>query len=250
MPQNRPPVVAIVGARRCTKYGEDMAYRAAYDLASHGFVIVSGMAYGIDARAHRGCLDAGGVTIAVLGTAADKLYPRSNFGLAQRILEKGAIISEYPPGFETKAYCFVERNRIVSGLADAILVVEAANHSGTFSTYDYAAKQGKDAFAVPADVTRPMSAGTNEMLRAGAHPYIDASDILNFYGIESKKTERDLSDLNETEREVYRLIAAGIGDADTIVEKLGISAVDFNCAITTLELSDYVIRLDQTWAVR
>ena len=91
---------------------------------------------------------------------------------------------------------------------------------------------------------------TDEMLRAGAHPYIDASDILNFYGIESKKTERDLSGLNETEREVYRLIASGIGDADTIVEKLGISAVDFNCAITTLELSDYVIRFDQTWAAR
>ena len=249
MPKTRPPVVAIVGARRCTKYGENIAYNAAYELARHGFVVVSGMAYGIDACAHRGCLDAGGTTIAVLGTAIDNLYPRCNFGLAQRILEKGAIISEYEPGAVTKAYNFQVRNRIVSGLADAVLVVEAALGSGTFGTYDAALKQGKELYAVPADITRPMSAGTNEMLRSAAHPYIDASDILLRFGIKNQKVDRDLSSLSKLERDVYRLIEAEICDADTIVEKLNIGVVDFNCAITTLELGGYVAQQEQSWVV-
>lgn len=239
--------MAIVGARRCTKYGETIAYQAAYDLASRGVIIVSGMAYGIDACAHRGCIDAGGVTIAVLGTAIDQLYPRSNFGLAQRILEKGAILSEYPPGMETRAYNFQIRNRIVAGLADAVLIVEAAPNSGTFGTYDFALKQGKDIFAVPADITRPMSAGTNEMLRQAAHPYLDVSDILARLGIDYKKPERDLSSLTEIEQSIYALIKSGVKNADDIVERLNISAVDFNCAITTLELDNYVVPVGQGW---
>lgn len=250
MPEKRPPVVSIVGARRCTKYGEEIAYRAAYELAKHGVVIVSGMAYGIDACAHRGCLDAGGVTVAVLGTAIDNLYPRSNFGLSQRILEKGAIISEYAPGFETRAYNFQIRNRIVSGLADAVLIVEAAPGSGTFGTYDFALKQGKEIFAVPADITRPMSAGANEMLRNAAHPYLDASDILSRLGIGYVAEERDLSSLSKIEQEVYKLILEGVKDADEIVERLDISAVDFNCAITTLEMEDFVVPLGQGWGPR
>ena len=240
--------MAIVGARRCTKYGEDIAYRAAYELASHGVIIVSGMAYGIDACAHRGCLDAGGTTIAVLGTAIDNLYPRSNFGLAQRILEKGAILSEYGPGFETRAYNFQVRNRIVSGLADAVLIVEAALGSGTFGTYDFALKQGKDIFAVPADITRPMSAGTNEMLRQAANPYLDASDILLRFGMLHHKPERDLSNLSDAERKIYLLIRDGVKDADEIVARLNLSVVDFNCAITTLELDNYVVPIGQGWA--
>ncbi len=242
--------MAIVGARRCTKYGENIAYKAAFELAEHGVIIVSGMAYGIDACAHRGCLDAGGTTIAVLGTAIDNIYPRSNFGLAQRILEKGAIISEYEPGSETRAYNFQVRNRIVSGLADAVLVVEAALGSGTFGTYNYALKQGKEIFAVPADITRPMSAGTNEMLREAAHPFLDASDIFTCLGLKWQKVERDLSALSELERNVYRLIANGVREADEIVTRLDISAVDFNCAITTLELGEYVVPIGQGWASR
>ena len=214
--------MAIVGARRCTKYGEDIAYRAAYELASHGVIIVSGMAYGIDACAHRGCLDAGGTTIAVLGTAIDNLYPRSNFGLAQRILEKGAILSEYGPGFETRAYNFQVRNRIVSGLADVVLIVEAALGSGTFGTYDFALKQGKDIFAVP--------------------------DILFRFGMSHCKPERDLSNLSDAERKIYLLIKDGVRDADEIVARLNLSVVDFNCAITTLELDNYVVPIGQGWA--
>ena len=142
----RPPVVAIVGSRRCTPYGENIAYHAAYELGKHGVIVVSGLAYGIDSCAHRGCLDAGGITLAVLGTAISQIYPRRNCGLAKRILEKGAILSEYAPDTETKAYFFQVRNRIVSGLADTVLVVEASKNSGTRGTYDYAVKQGKNIF--------------------------------------------------------------------------------------------------------
>lgn len=251
LPDPRPPVVAIVGARRCTQYGEEAAYRAAYDLAKKGVVIVSGMAYGIDACAHRGCLDAGGVTVAVLGTPIDKIYPRGNASLAKRILERGAIISEYAPGFPTKAYCFQERNRIVSGLADFLLVIEASRQSGTKGTFDMACKQGKEVFVLPGDITRPMSAGSNEMLRAGAHPYLDSSDILIRYGDGLHESlGPDLSALNELEHKVYAAIKVGYDNADDIVKALDISACDFNIAVTTLELYDLVSLQGNNWVAK
>lgn len=251
LPDPRPPVVAIVGARRCAKYGEEAAYRAAYDLAKKGVVIVSGMAYGIDAAAHRGCLDAGGVTVAVLGTPIDQLYPRGNYSLAQRILERGAIISEYAPGFPTKAYCFQERNRIVSGLADVLLVVEASRQSGTRGTYDMACRQGKDVYVLPGDITRPMSAGSNEMLRQGAFPYLDASDILIRFGDGlHAQFGPDLSALNELERKVYAAIRVGYDTADDIIEALDISVMDFNIAVTTLELYDLISLHGDNWVAK
>ncbi len=251
LPDPRPPVVAIVGARRCTKYGEEAAYRAAYDLAKKGVVIVSGLAYGIDACAHRGCLDAGGVTVAVLGTPIDQIYPRGNAGLAKRILERGAIMSEYAPGFPTKAYCFQERNRIVSGLADFLLVIEASRQSGTKGTFNIACKQGKETFVLPGDITRPMSAGSNEMLRAGAHPFLDASDILIRYGDGLHQAlGADLSGLNELERKVYAAIEVGYDCADDIIAALNISVVDFNIAITTLECYDLITLQGDNWVIK
>lgn len=242
--------MAIVGARRCTCYGENIAYKAAYELAKRGIVIVSGLAYGIDACAHRGCLDAGGTTIAVLGTAINQIYPRSNCALAERILEKGAIISEYPPDAETRAYNFQVRNRIVAGLADAVLVVEASSHSGTQGTYEMAIKEGKDVFAVPADITRPMSAGTNDMIRDGALPFLDETDILFRLGYSfSNEDELDLSGLSLLEQKVYLAIKCGFQYPDDIVENLDISIVDFNQAITTLELYGYVVRQGQLWTI-
>ncbi|MBP5634672.1 DNA-protecting protein DprA, partial [Candidatus Saccharibacteria bacterium] len=222
-----------------------------YDLAKKGVVIVSGLAYGIDACAHRGCLDAGGVTVAVLGTPIDQIYPRGNAGLAKRILERGAIISEYAPGFPTKAYCFQERNRIVSGLADFLLVIEASRQSGTKGTFNIACKQGKETFVLPGDVTRPMSAGSNEMLRAGAHPFLDASDILIRYGDGLHQAlGADLSGLNELERKVYAAIEVGYDCADDIIAALNISVVDFNIAITTLECYDLITLQGDNWVIK
>ena len=240
IPSSRPPVVAIVGARHSTEYGEDIAYRAAYELAKREVIIVSGMAYGIDSCAHRGCLDAGGTTIAVLGTSIDKIYPQSNRELAERIIKKGAIISEYAPGFPTKAYCFQARNRIVSGLADVVLIVEASKKSGTQGTFEFALKQGKDVFAVPGDITRPMSAGTNEMLKV-ANPYTDVSDILISLGLYSGlNNELQLDGLSDIERKVYLAIRESGGNYEAAAKIVAIPAEDFSRAVTMLEMNGYL----------
>jgi len=126
-PTDRPPVIAIVGSRKPTSYGKEITYRFAYDLAKRGIIIISGLALGIDSIAHRAAIDAGGITIAILASGLDKIYPASNKQLANLIIEKGgAIVSEYEPGVEPRDYRFLERNRIVSGLSDAVLVTEAA----------------------------------------------------------------------------------------------------------------------------
>lgn len=242
--------MAIVGSRRCTPYGENIAYRAAYELGKRGVIIISGLAYGIDSCAHRGCLDAGGITMAVLGTAINNIYPRRNYGLAERILEKGAILSEYAPDTEARAYNFQIRNRIVSGLADAVLIVEASTHSGTKGTYNFAASQGKDIFAVPGDLSRPMSAGANEILRDGANPYLDYTDILVSLGLkDSEQSERDISHLLPVAQDVYRAIKSGVHHPDKIIEKLDIGVMDFNVAVTTLELDDLIVQDGAGWTI-
>ncbi len=181
-PKNRKTrkVVSIVGSRASTSYGEQIAYDAAKLLAENGVVIVSGLAYGIDAAAHRGCLDGGGETVAVLGTPIDAIYPRCNQSLAERMLvHGGAIISEYAPGDPVCRGNFTYRNRIVSGLADVLLVVEASSHSGTISTVNYALEQGRDIFAVPGDIDRENSVGTNRLIMDGAKVYLGAKEFLD-----------------------------------------------------------------------
>ena len=247
IPEARSPVVAIVGARRSTSYGEDIAYHAAYELAKRGVIIVSGMAYGIDSCAHRGCLDAGGKTIAVLGTSIDRIYPQGNHSLARRILEKGAIISEYAPGFPTKAYCFQMRNRIISGLSDLVLIVEAAKKSGTQGTFEYAIMQGKNVFAVPGDITRPMSAGTNTMLKT-ANPYTDISDILSAIGLRMKD-DHTPDGLADDERRVLLAMRSSHGDVGDAISKSGLSPIDFSRAMTRLELGGHIVLKEGGWTL-
>lgn len=178
--RNARKVVSIVGSRASTPYGEQIAYDAAKLLAEHGVIIVSGLAYGIDAAAHRGCLAGGGETVAVLGTPIDAIYPRCNLGLAERMLANGgAIISEYAPGDPVCRGNFTYRNRIVSGLADVLLVVEASEHSGTISTVNYALEQGRDIYAVPGDIDRQNSVGTNLLILDGANIFLGAEEFLD-----------------------------------------------------------------------
>lgn len=237
----RPKVVSIVGSRRCTRYGEAIAYKTAYELAEKGIMIVSGMAYGIDAFAHRGCLDAGGTTIAVLGTPIDYIYPASNRSLAERILQKGGILSEYAPGTQTRNWHFLERNRIVSGLADALLIVEASDHSGTLTTASLALDQGKDVFVVPGDITRPMSVGCNRLISQGAQVFTELNDILSIVAPEKlKHSSPQLEALSEIERSIWQQIKDGIVDGDEIMENLKIDVSDFNQAIMSLELKRYI----------
>ena len=185
--------VAIVGARSCSPYGSQVARTCARQLAAAGLVVISGLARGIDGEAHRGALEAGGVTVAVLGCGVDRDYPASHRELAARVGERGLIVSEYAPGVEPAPWRFPARNRIVAGLARATVVVEARERSGALITADFALEQGREVFAVPGEITSTLSTGTNALLGLGATPYTSPQDVLDALGLESAaKPEPDL----------------------------------------------------------
>ncbi len=173
------PMIAVVGSRKPTAYGEDITYRITKDLALAGLTIVSGLAYGIDAIAHRATLDAGGTTIAVLGSSLDNLYPASHRSLAQDIVKcGGAVISEYPAHTPPRKHHFPARNRIIAGLSQAILVPEADARSGSLITAQLGLDENRLVMAVPGPITSPRSAGPNNLLKAGAIPVTSAADVL------------------------------------------------------------------------
>lgn len=173
------PLIAIVGTRRATPGGLDTAEQFAAELSKHGFGIVSGLALGIDTAAHRGTLGAGGNTVGVLGTAIDDVYPQENRGLAQEIIASGgAIVSEYSPAEVTKKSNFIERNRIISALSVAVLVIEAPIHSGALVTARTGGEQGKDVFVTPGPIGHPNFEGSHRLIRDGAILVNSVGDIL------------------------------------------------------------------------
>ncbi|MEO2083604.1 MAG: DNA-processing protein DprA [Desulfurobacteriaceae bacterium] len=175
------PAVAVVGSRRCSSYGRRVAFGLSKFLAGRGICIISGLAYGIDSAAHRGALE-GGTTVAVLGCGLDDVYPRGNRELAERIVESGgALVSEFPLRTKVSRENFPRRNRIVAGLSDAVVVVEAGKRSGSFITVDFALEQGKEVFSVPGPIDSPFSAGTNRLIKEGAAPLTDYGDILELF---------------------------------------------------------------------
>ncbi len=170
--------IAIVGSRMCSPYGKKMTEKLAYELAQKNIVIISGLASGIDSHAHKGTLQAGGKTIGVLGCGLDRTYPAENQNLAKEILlNKGAIISEYVIGTKPMAINFPRRNRIISGLSNGVLVVEAKQKSGSFITVDFALEQGKEVYAVPGNINSTTSEGTNELIKQGAKIVTKVQDI-------------------------------------------------------------------------
>ena len=180
---NKIPI-AIVGTRKATGDGTATARRFADTLARAGFVIISGLAFGIDASAHEGCLDAGGTTIAVLASGADVVSPRGNVRLAERILKNGGmIISEYPPGAEAQPYRFLERNRIISGLSKGVLVIEAPESSGALATVGFATEQNRDVFVVPGPIAHPNFVGSHHLIRNGAELITKPEHVMEAYGI-------------------------------------------------------------------
>lgn len=240
LPENRPPTVAIIGTRRPTRYGQEVASMLARDLAKRGVVIVSGLALGIDAIAHRGALDAHGVTIAVLASGIDDITPRTNRALGEAIIEQGgAVVSEYEPGTPAFTSQFLARNRIVSGLSDAVIIVEAAARSGTLATATFALEQGRDVFVVPGNITSPLSAGCNQLLKQGATPVTCAEDILEVIAPERLTAQASLPlGGNPVETAILQHLAGGLRDGDEILQLMpDITAQDFSQALTMLEIN-------------
>lgn len=178
LPCDKRPTVAIVGARKSTIYGREMAYKIAMELAQNQVSIISGLAAGIDAAGHRGCIDGGGNTFGVLGCGIDKIYPKENFSLYQQMEATGGILTEYCPGTAPLPVLFPRRNRIISALANIVVVLEAKEHSGSLITVDFALEQGKEIGAMPGRPCDPLSIGCNRLIQQGAKCILGAEDIL------------------------------------------------------------------------
>ncbi len=233
-------LVAIVGSRRATDYGLKNARRIAERLAEAGVVIVSGLALGIDAAAHRGALDAKGKTIAVLGSAINNFEPHTNEQLAKQIIaEGGLIISEYPVGAITYATNFAMRNRIVAGISCATIVIEAQERSGALITANLAADFNRQVYALPGDVDRLNSVGTNKLISSGAICLSDPALILEDLGLENRDGQLKL-DLNTDEKMIINAVAENFSTFDKIISKSQILPSQALVLLTTLEMKGVI----------
>lgn len=239
LPEKRVPTIAIVGTRKPTAYGAEVTNTLAYELANKGVVVVSGLALGTDALAHKAALSAKGVTIAVLPCGLNTIAPRTNRSLAIDIISNnGALISEYPVDADISWKSNMHaRNRIVSGLSDAILITEASARSGTLNTAAHALAQGKTVFVVPGNITCPSSAGCNALLKQGATPVTEANDILQVIAPDLVSAQSSLA-LGNTplESQIIALLDSGVRDGEQIQRELSITTGEFNTALTMLEL--------------
>lgn len=242
LPDERFPVVGIVGTRKPTSYGKEVTFQLAYKLAQKGVIIVSGLAIGVDAIAHKAALEAGGTTIAVLANGLDSIYPATHRKLAEDIVKSGgALISEYPPGTQARDFQFLARNRIVSGLSDAIVVTEAASRSGTLATVAHALEQNREVFAVPGNITSPLSVGPNRLIQQGAHPATSADDILQIVAPDLLKTQTTLNlGTNPVEIKIIDLLRSGIRDGEVLQKESGFTASEFSRSMTMLEIQGLI----------
>ncbi len=249
--------IAVVGSRRTTGYGAKTAGRLSYDLSIRGVTIVSGLARGIDSIAHKGCLDAGGKTIAVLGSGLDNIYPQENTGLFKDIIHsKGLVLSEYPPGMPPLQHNFPARNRIISGISSGVLVIEAAKRSGSLITAGCALEQGREVFAVPGNIDCAYSMGTNQLIKEGAKLVLNASDILeefeystiqNFTPTHEDTNKKICKEylnlfkgLTTDEIKILKVILNGSHNIDEILERSNISAKDANSILFMLEMKGII----------
>lgn len=249
LPENNELLVSIIGSRRCTEYGKAVSLKIAGELAGCGICIVSGLADGIDSYSSIGALRAKGKTIGVLGTSIDKCYPAANQSLYDEIIKKGGcIISEHAPYEKTHKYDFVHRNRIIAALSRILIVVEAEDKSGTFSTVDAALNYGKSIFAVPGSILSSYSRGTNRLIKDGCPPLIEYEDILLELGME-KNIETKITKKNEEQNigDNGRLIIECMSnepiDTDTLTIKTGLPIGILQSELMILEVKGIVHRL-------
>lgn len=241
------PAVAIVGTRKCTPYGRQMARRLGYDLAARGLTIVSGMALGIDGEAHEGALEAGGRTLAVLGCGLDITYPPQHKSLRERIAVQGAVLTELPFGTEPTRDQFPRRNRIISGLVMGVIVVEAPLGSGALITANYAGEHGRDVLAVPGDVTRAESAGCNALIRDGATLVRCAEDVLEALSftpetLPARTAGPGAERLPPDEAAVFEGLGQEAKTVDDLVAATGLEAPRIMAALMLLEVKGLVRR--------
>jgi len=247
------PCVTVVGSRKVSAYGRAVTLRLAGELAKSGIVIISGLAIGVDSLAHQAALEAGGLTIAVLPSGVENVYPPSHHGLAKQILQQGgALISEYPAGEIAYKDHFIARNRIASGLGDALLITEAAEKSGTLHTANFALEQGRPVLAVPGNITSPTSAGTNNLIKTGATPVTSVRDIFHALGLEATEERREAPRSgNPHEQALLDLLFSGLSDGAEILEQSGLEVRLYNQALTMLEIRGQIRPLgNNRWALR
>ena len=230
--------VAIVGARACSDYGAHVAREFGATIARAGVLVVSGLARGIDGWAHRGAVEARGITVAVLGCGIDRDYPQAHAALAERICADGLIVSEYPPGVTPAPWRFPARNRIVAGLAVATVVVEARERSGAFITADLALEEGREVLAVPGEITSRLSDGTHALLRLGATPATRAEDVLAAIGVDSAPLE--VPALSVPAREALAALDDGATTSDEVTRRSSLDPAAASAALIELELAGVV----------
>jgi DNA processing protein len=240
--------VAIVGTRRPTTYGKDMARRLAYGLAENGITIVSGLALGIDGVAHLAALDAGGRTLAVLGCGVDRIYPARHKRLAERIMASGAVLSDYALGTAPEARNFPPRNRIISGLSRGTLVVEAGRRSGSLITLQFALEHGRETFAVPGSVYHRQSDGTNEAIKRGEAKLVtaveDVMDELNLSMVVQQREVRQIVPQNDTEKSLLQVLDMEPVHIDEIVRRAQLPTALVSSTLCMMELKGMVRRVD------
>lgn len=237
----KKPMISVIGSRKGTEYGRQVAVQVSNQLAARGYVVVSGLAYGIDSFAHQGALRSG-LTIAVLGNGLGRIYPAANRSLAEKIINRGCLLSEFWPGTEPKPWHFPMRNRIIAGLGQKLIVVEAAENSGTLITVDYALELGREVWAVPGPITSIYSKGTNNLIKQGAMPFCDLEDL------DLPPVKENTAD-SELPTRILSLINRGFTDAVALARELNLNLDIVMAELTRMELRGQVIRFGNNfWA--
>ncbi|WFA09776.1 DNA-processing protein DprA [Tissierella sp. Yu-01] len=246
---DRDLAIGIVGSRKATSYGKWACEKFVKELVNLGVTIISGLAMGIDSIAHRTAVEYGGKTIGILGNGIDKVYPRVNARLYDDVSNNGIILTEFPMGTEPLSYNFPQRNRIIAGLSQGIVVIEAKEKSGSLITAHHSLEQGKDVFAVPGNINSLYSTGTNKLIKDGAKPLLSIDDIieeiyeLQIRTIEKKADGHDFTNLSEDEAKIMRIILEGPVHTDIISLKSGMDISNVISILTILELKGFIKEL-------
>ncbi|QUH26268.1 DNA-processing protein DprA [Serpentinicella alkaliphila] len=242
------PMIAVVGSRKASAYGRWAAYNFSKELAEWGVSIVSGMALGIDAEGHKGAIAGAGTTVAVLGCGINTCYPPIHISLMDKIIERGTVLSEYPPNVLPLKHHFPARNRIISGLSDGIIVVEAAEKSGSLITVEHGLEQGKEIFALPGNINSNYSSGTNKLIKDGAKILLTVEDVLEeirikFPNIKKVANQKDYGELSKNELMVYNIIKGQIMHFDIVSRKSNLNINELKAILKVLEIKGYIKHL-------